>query len=1041
MGERDSQAGVTDPDPSAFRQLFEHAPFACIQVGPDGRVVRANARLARLTGYDADQLCGTHVLDLCADTPAGRGRAKQLFERFLTGQACHDEPLEVRRADGSALTLRLTRQPAVDADGRFAGAYGLLTEGAGHGPERADRQGEDALQAAALASIGNAVIVTEPDGTIAWVNDAFTQMSGYSAAEAIGSTPRLLKSGVHGQDHYEQLWSTIKDQRIWRGEVVERRKDGQLYTVWQTITPILDEHGQISHFVAVHEDVTQLRASQARLQALFDHATDAILLVDDDARLLEANPAVSSLSGYRADELATMTLADLVAEDARDDYADRWARFPAEQQGRGSLPIRHRDGDRVEIEYQSVASIADGVHLIVARDVSDQRRAVAQQRFQAQLLEAVGDAVVATDLDGRVRYVNPAAEQLYGWDEAQVLGRSIAEVLLPPDATDRLDGVLEQVRHGQVWTNKLEERRSDGTTHTALVTFAPYLDESGRPAGSISVSTDISDLEHTQQLLARRARQQAAVAELGRQAASTDDPREVGSLATATARQLLESDVTVELAWGTDPIGAAGADTVRIDIGGSGTLVVSGRDAPALSAEDVEFLRSLANVVHATLQRHAAVSQLEHLATHDPLTGLANRSLFLDRLEQTRATNRRTGGRFAVLFLDLDGLKSINDGLGHEIGDEVLQLVAERISGVVRPSDTVARFGGDEFAVLCTDVADEQAAGEVTERIRTVLDTGLPTNAGTVSVTASVGIVLGDADTDGGALLRDVDTAMYAAKGAGRNRTEVFDTRMREHAQHRYRMTATLQRALEDGSIEVHYQPTIEVATGRIVGAEALARLRGDDGELFQPNDFIWVAEESGLIGALGAQVLGRACADACPWLASDPEFMLSVNVSPRQLTHHDIAATIVSILAEACVDPTHLWLEITESALLSGPGVRTAMHRLRQAGIRFAIDDFGTGYSSMAHLRQMPVSMLKIDRSFVSGVHADIQDHALVAATIDLARTFGLPTTAEGVETPEQLAELTRLGGDYAQGFLWSRPVPPDEITAMLAAGPPRPG
>ncbi|MEX2618983.1 MAG: EAL domain-containing protein [Egibacteraceae bacterium] len=841
--------------------------------------------------------------------------------------------------------------------------------------------------------------------------------------------------------HYENLWATIRERRVWRGEIVDRRKDGTLYTVIQTVTPILDARGAITHYVAVHDDVTLLRAGQARLQALFDHALDGIMLFDDDARVIDANRAMSAMTGYPMAQLATMTLDELVPEAYRSRYHELWARFRADGRGRGGVPIVRRDGQLRDIEYQSVAGITEGVNLLIAQDVSEKRRGEEQQRFQAQLLEAVGDAVIATDLTGLVRYVNPAAERLYGWSEQQVLGRAITELTVPDGAAARAEEIMSQVRNGKTWTGRFEVRRHDGTSFPALVTNAAYLDATGQLAGIIGVSTDVSDLERSQALLVRRVRQQTVVAELGQAALDTHDPRSLGDLASDMAAELLGPDVPIHFSL---PGSAAPQRTtggVRIHIGASGAFSITGPGAEDLPADDHEFLRALAHIVQAARQRHAATTQLEHLAIHDPLTGLLNRVGFLGRLTHARATAARSGRRFTVLFLDLDGLKVINDGLGHATGDEVLQLVAELLNSVAGPADTVARFGGDEFALLCPDVADEHAAKLVAERVRTALAAGASTDRGTVPVTASIGIVLGDGMIDDAALLRDVDTAMYAAKAAGRNRTEVFNPRMQDQATDRFRMVLALRTALEHDGVEVHYQPTIEVATGRMIGVEALARLRAEDGSIIPPNDFIWVAEQTGVIDVLGAQVLRRACLDAQPWIAADPTFTLSVNLAPRQLTSPDISETVATILAETGLDPTSLVLEITESALLAGPEVAATMTRLRRSGIRLAIDDFGTGYSSLAHLRHMPVDILKIDRSFVSGLKADIQDHALVAATIHLAHAFGLPTTAEGVETPEQLAELARLGCNHAQGYLWSPPVRAPRISEMLHTSPPAPG
>ena len=1017
---------------AASLDLFEHAPYGCVLVDARGRIVRANPRAAELTGRGVTKLIGTHVLELCGATPAGRAQAERLFAQLVAGEEFVEEPLEIQRGDGTLARVRLTQRP-VYSEGRFAGVLGLLVDADDVWATSPAVGMDERLQAAALASVGNAVMVTDVEGTIVWVNEAFTQMSGYAANEAIGQTPRLLKSGVQRAAHYEELWATIRDRRIWRGEIVDRRKDGSLYTVWQTITPILDASGTITHFVAVHEDVTALRASQGQLQAIFDHALDAIVLFDDAGGLVATNPAVAELTGYPPEQLARLSMAELVPDSSRVLYDALWEQFEARGRTRARLPVRRADGELREVEYQAVADIADGVHLLIARDMTDQHRAQAQQRFQAQVLKAVGDAVIATDLDGIVRYTNPAAERLFGLAETHVLGQYLGDVYDDLEAQADIHALLADGRDIQPHTRQATVARADGSSFTALVTITPYRDARGQTTGAIALVADVSDLEATRRLLDRRARQQAAVAQVGQEAMRTNDPRAVAELARQIADELLGDDLEVGLDWRPTPETARPVEQTRIGIGDAGALTVNGPGAGSLSEQDGEFLHALAHVLQATLQRHAATTQLEHLATHDPLTGLANRTLFLDRLEQARAVCQRHGGRFAVLFFDLDGFKTINDGLGHETGDEVLREIADRLQHTVRPTDTLSRFGGDEFAMLCPDIADRHGAAIIARRIHTTLATGVNTEQGAVSLTASIGIVFGDHTTSGSALLRDADTAMYEAKAAGRNRAQVFDEHMQDQAHQRFRNTARLQAALDEGRIEVRYQPTIELASGRIVGVEALARLRDTDGSLLAPGEFIPLAEETGLITTLGEQVLRRACTDARDWIATDPEFMLSVNLSPRQITHHDIAATIRRILDDTGLDPDRLWLEITESALLAGPGVHAAMHQLRTHGIRFAIDDFGTGYSSLAHLRQMPVDMLKIDRSFVSGLQTSIQDHALVTATIYLARTFGLPTTAEGVETHDQLAELTDLGCDYAQGYHWSTPTDPATITQML--------
>ena len=904
-----------------LHEVFDRAPHPYVLVGTTGRIHRANQHACALTGRSTEDLVGLHVLDLYADTPAGRARAEELFTGFAEGEWLIDEVLELRHAGGASVWVRTTRVPLHDEEGDFAGALASWVDVTDR--LTPDQQGSgvtDEVRAAALGSVGSAVMVTDVHGTITWVNHAFVRVSGYAPEEVLGQTPRVLRSGEHTREHYEQLWATILAGRVWRGEMVDRRKDGSHYRVVQTITPILDEHGAVTRFVAVHDDVTE------------------------------------------------------------------------------------------------------------------QRRTEARTRFQSQLLDAVGDAVIATDLEGKVQYVNPAAARIYGWSEEELLGRSIVDLTVPESLADHAEAIQERIRSGRTWTGQFEVRRRDGTTFPALVTNAPYRDARGEVAGMIGVSTDIASLERTRRLLTRRAEQQRAVAEVGQIATRLDDVAAVARVAKEKAQGLLGPGVQITLA---SELATARPGGATREVGE--WLEASGPEAAALDVHDREFLTALSHIVDAVRQRREATAQLEHLATHDPLTGLPNRTLFLDRIEQVRAGCERTDAGFAVLFLDLDGLKAINDGLGHDAGDEVLTVVARRLERVVRPDDTVARLGGDEFAILCPGVITTVVARSIAERVRTAMAGALPTQRGSASITTSVGIAYGDKTTRGARLLRDADTAMYAAKSAGRNRVEVFDERMRQRAEHRFDMTAALRHALEHDGIEVHYQPTVALADERVCGVEALVRLRTAAGSLIPPGEFIWVAEETGLIDQLGQRVLERACHDAKPWLAADPDFLVSVNLSPRQLMHEEVTSTVEQALEATGLPPSALILELTESTLLATAGTAGAMNRLRARGVRFAIDDFGTGYSSLAHLRHMPVDPLKIDRSFVSGLHSDIQDQALVAATMDLAGTFGLLTNAEGVETPQQLAALAALGCDYAQGYLWSPAVPASSIHPLVGAVPAR--
>jgi diguanylate cyclase (GGDEF)-like protein/PAS domain S-box-containing protein len=450
--------------------------------------------------------------------------------------------------------------------------------------------------------------------------------------------------------------------------------------------------------------------------------------------------------------------------------------------------------------------------------------------------------------------------------------------------------------------------------------------------------------------------------------------------------------------------------------------------------------------VHEISARKAAEEALQHQALHDPLTGLPNRTLLLDRLEVALERTDRGVGSVGVIFLDLDRFKLINDALGHAIGDELLIEVAARLAGLVRPGDTVARFGGDEFVVLVDQIPDEATAQVATKRLLTAFDEPFRLSGTDHAVTASAGLVLADRRTTGertpDSLIRDADAAMYQAKEQGRARFERFDGALRDQLLRRVQLAQDLPGAIERGELHLDYQPLMTLADDAVVGVEALARWTHPEHGPIAPCEFIPVAEEHGLIVALGRWVLDTALGQLHRWSHGQPtlaNLTVSVNLSVRQLTDDDLASTVTGLLTAHGVAPERLCLELTESALMAEPEAgRRTLGRLRAAGINLAIDDFGTGYSSLAYLRELPVTSLKIDRSFVTRLGHDTRDARLVAAIIGLAHELDLAVVAEGVETAAQLAELRQRGCDVIQGYHLQRPLAPDALERALGSGEP---
>jgi diguanylate cyclase (GGDEF)-like protein/PAS domain S-box-containing protein len=432
--------------------------------------------------------------------------------------------------------------------------------------------------------------------------------------------------------------------------------------------------------------------------------------------------------------------------------------------------------------------------------------------------------------------------------------------------------------------------------------------------------------------------------------------------------------------------------------------------------------------------------ELAHQAFHDSLTGLANQALFRDRVTHalTRAVRRQT--QLAVLFVDLDDFKTVNDSLGHTAGDALLVAVAERLRDCLRATDTAARLGGDEFALLVEDLRYQSDATELAERLLASLNEPFMVAGREIVVGASVGIAFDETRVTTGQLLRNADTAMYTAKRGGKRRYEIFETEMHTAAVDRLEIQADLRRALDRRELTLQYQPIFALGSGRISGVEALVRWPHPERGLLAPNVFIPIAEETGLICELGRQVLVEACTQASRWQRlrpQDPPLSMSVNLSPRQLQADDLISHITEALAVSGLDPSTLVLEITEGAMMhETEAIIARLEALKALGVKLALDDFGTGYSSFSYLQRLPIDVLKIDRTFIGTMDTDDTKSTLAQAIVSLARTMDLVSVAEGVETSAQAELLGRIGCDLAQGFYLARPMDADSVDDVLRTG-----
>jgi diguanylate cyclase (GGDEF)-like protein/PAS domain S-box-containing protein len=675
---------------------------------------------------------------------------------------------------------------------------------------------------------------------------------------------------------------------------------------------------------------------------------------------------------------------------------------------------------------------------------------------------------------GRWHYVSRQIQAILGFTAEEWLASPASWAgRLHPEDRERV--LAEQARRGgprlaRTEPGAVEYRMLHRDGHVVWIRDDAVLicDGTGRVCWH-GVLSDITDRKAAEAELERRARQQAAVARLGEHALERVPVDQLIDEAVAAAVDVLDVDAAVvaELDADGEPVairaaagpvaarlrgataeafaaaGVCGGITVQIDGGEHpfGLFGVASRRARNHAAGDVDFVQSLANVLADALERRRVEEAIHHRALHDPLTGLPNRVLFLDRLQHALdRLRRRPKATAAVLFIDLDHFKFVNDSLGHHAGDELLAAVATRLRQAVRPNDTIARFGGDEFGLLLEEIATEHDAIATAERIAAVFARPFVLDAGEHFVTTSIGIALAGRGSGPHDLIRDADAAMYRAKERGRARYELFDEFMRARAIARLRIENDLRRALERDELGLVYQPVVSLRDETVVGAEALVRwdhpVRGPIG----PSEFIPIAEDSGLIERIGRRVLEHACRDAAAWALARPDAPppgVSVNLSPLQLVSGTFPAAVVAALEATGLDPVCLSLEITESLLLEeSETITRALHDLETIGVKLVLDDFGTGYASLGYLTRLPLDALKIDRAFVATLGSADSEGAITEAIVAMARALSLQVIGEGIETSAQARALQRIGCQLGQGNLYAQPMAADELARILDDG-----
>ncbi len=807
------------------------------------------------------------------------------------------------------------------------------------------------------------------------------------------------------------------------------------------------------------------------------------------------NPRICEMLDYSYAELSCLRPCDIFPSPA--DYQALVAEaYPVLAAGglfeRGEQPFRRRDGSIMWARLRGRAvdpGAREAGTIWIAEDVTDVR----QTLFQVQAIMNNATIGIMYTRNRIIQRYNPAFSTMFGYRDGEALGRS-TRIVYPDDQAwqDFGSKAYPQLARGLPYRAETEFVRKDGTRIWGQLNG--YLFSAGDPElGAIWMFEDRTreredEIQLRNALLENRAILDNAVlgiamVENGVTLHCNRKMEELfGSPAGGMDGTLVRALYPDEATWK-----MARDDTARSFAAGlghsaeyrmarrDGTLFwarLSGRlfDVQEKSGrsvwliDDVTAQREAADAIrrardeleirvaartaelagaNALLQeeiaeRRQAEARVHHMAYHDSLTGLPNRALLTDRLDCALRTAHRNGGRLAVMFLDLDRFKTINDSLGHATGDHLLRAVAQRLCAAVRDSDTVARLGGDEFVILLPDVGGAPECALVGDKIIEALSTPFPFEGRQLHISPSIGICLcPDDGNDVETLMRHADAAMYHAKAAGRNNYQFFDQRMNQVAARRFDMESRLRGALARGEFELHYQPIIDAATRRLHALEVLLRWRRGGETLVGPDEFIPILEENGMIVAVGEWVIRSACEHSVAWqrqgLAAVP---LAINLSARQFMHEGLVASIRRIVGETGIDPMLVEFEITETALMQHGGqTLDILRQINGMGMRLSIDDFGTGYSSLAYLKRFPVRKIKIDRAFVRELEASSEDRAIVAAVMALANSLGLSVVAEGVETEGQYGLLRDYGCQFAQGYLFARPLPADETARLLVS------
>lgn len=968
-------------DAKAF--VFSASPVGMAVLRPDGVVVDANEALVRILDRPRHEIVGHHLVDLAQ--PEHREASRRWLERCGAGTA---DPIHVetwiRPGSDSSAWIEVDGGPVVDESGRVTSLV-IAIQDATHSWMLHGALASAQVDLAKLVT--NAPIamcrLDAEDRVVMW-NPAAEAMFGWTACEVIGRPLPFASESSSAVEGYRALRArAVAGEHLIGTQVACQTKDETPLQVRVWTSTMESTDGGPPEVVGFMVDITdedrarrELRASEHRWRTLVQNVSDTVTVIDATGTIRSTTGQLKPVLGYPSGVWDGRAFGDILHPDDVDKLQpviDRVLAAPGAEVTTDAR-VRHSDGSWVDLHVTAVNLLDD---------------------------PAVGGVVLTTrNVTDRKR--------------AEALVHSQAEILELIARGSPLDHVLEAIA-------VMVEDHDPSATAAVLLLEGGRLRPRARPGGGPSreLWAAFADIEVTPDFQ-KAYSQDHGVPVVITDVAHTNPGHPVN--------RRLVADGFTSLWWA--PVVAHGA-THPV-----GVVMAFHPEAHEPSADARQAAEVACSLVAIALDRHANVTELAHRELHDDLTGLPNRTLLVDRLQTALDRATRLGEEVAVLYVDLDRFKMVNDSLGHTVGDAVLTAMADRLRAVTRPGDTIARVGADEFVILCDRSGSLSTTLSVADRLTEAMKEPFASGASEVFLTVSLGLALNTPGNDGPAMLRNADAAMFRAKQRGRDRLEMYDPAMQASAHDRLALGSDLRRAISRHELRVVYQPIVALDTGRMVGAEALLRWRHPTRGDVPPTVFIPIAEETGTIVEIGAWVLDTALAELAPVARSaGTDFTLSVNLSPRQLDDSSLVARVTAALRHNGWTPEQLCLELTETALTEDLDTALrALVRLRATGAQIAVDDFGTGYSSLTHLQRLPIDTIKIDRSFVQslGESGGTDRSTIATAVLGIAHAMGLGAVAEGVETRAQLNALRELGCPLGQGYLFSVPVPVDALVAL---------